>query len=334
MINIWKNSSSGLKPISEIDTGCWVDARNVTKEELVSLGNEHGILSDHLQDIMDTDEQARIEKEEGYTMLVIRLPVYDSRYEVPYYTVPLGVILKSDIIITICQTDSDVLTDLTNNRIRDLSLKNKSAFVLQLLGRAAIIYLRQLKDINRRTTVIERELQRSVKNNELVQLLSLQKSLVFFTTSLKQNEILLEKLQISKLMRFRDEESELLEDVLTDNKQAIEMSNIYSSILTGTMDAFASVISNNLNLVMRRLTIISIVLMIPTLIVSYFGMNVEIPFVHQKFGFILIFFFSLFAALFGAFLLRDRKPKKRRSPNLAAHLSNAVALDSGSVTKK
>ncbi len=311
MITIRTHGEIGLVEAAELEKHCWVDARDVTKEDLERLEKEFGIQGELLADIMDADEQARIEKEDEYTALIVRLPVFDERFEVSYFTVPLGIILFADKIVTICQRSSEVLADIVRNRIRDFTLTNKSAFVLNLLGRAAIVYLRALKDLNKRTTVIERELQMSVKNYELIQLLSIQKSLVYFTTSLKTNELLLEKLQKSPLIRFKEDEKELLEDVLTENKQAIEMSNIYSSILTGTMDAFASVISNNLNMVMKRLTIVSIVLMIPTLIVSFYGMNVDLPFQHAPLAFAGIVGACLISGTFGALLLQDRKKRKK-----------------------
>jgi magnesium transporter len=184
--------------------------------------------------------------------------------------------------------------------------------VLNLLGRGAFIFLRYLKELNKRTNIIKEELQRSIKNNELIQLLSIQKSLVFFTTSIKSNELLLEKLQKSPLMRFKEDERELLEDVVIENRQAIEMANIYSSILTGTMDAFASVISNNLNIVMRRLTIVSIVLMIPTLIYSFFGMNVVLPGQDiPGMGWAITVVSFLAAALSAIFLNTNRSGKRR-----------------------
>jgi magnesium transporter len=310
MIVIRSHGEKGLIETDTVVRNCWVDARNVDKDDLARLETEFGIAGELLADIMDADEQARVEKEDAYTAVIVRLPVFDSNYEVSYFTLPLGIILFSDKIVTVCQGSSDALDDLVRNRVKDFSIRNKSAFVLNLLGRAAFVYLRALKDLNKKTAVIERELQKSVKNNELIQLLSLQKSLVYFTTSLKTNELLLEKLQKSPLMRFKEDESELLEDVLTENKQAIEMANIYSSILTGMMDAFASVISNNLNIVMKRLTIVSIVLMIPTLVVSFFGMNVDLPFQHNSLTFVGIIGACLFTSGFGAFLLRDKKRKK------------------------
>jgi magnesium transporter len=316
MITIHTQGELGLVETNTVSKNCWIDARNVTKDDLFRLEHEFGIAVELLTDIMDADEQARIEKEDAYTALIVRLPVYDDSYEVAFFTLPLGIILFSDKIVTICQRSSDALDDILKNRVRGFSIRNKSTFVLNLLGRAAFTFLRALKDLNKRTNAIERELQRSIKNNELIQLLSLQKSLVYFTTSIKTNELLLEKLQKSPLIRFKEDEKELLEDVVTENKQAIEMANIYSSILTGTMDAFASVISNNLNIVMKRLTIVSIVLMIPTVIYSFFGMNVRLPFQDAFWVGGGIFLTSLVISLLGAILLNAGRKRKKTAPRI------------------
>ncbi|MDR3338052.1 MAG: magnesium transporter CorA family protein [Treponema sp.] len=316
MIVIRTQGQTGFTVAETVGKGCWIDARDVTKEDIVRLEKEFHIANELLTDIMDADEQARIEKEDDYTAIIVRLPVYDERYEVSHFTLPLGIILFSDKIVTICQRSSDALEDLVKHRIRGFDIRNKSTFVLNLLGRAAFTFLKSLKELNKRTNIIKDELQRSIKNFELIQLLSVQKSLVYFTTSIKTNELLLEKLQKSSLIRFKEDEKELLEDVVTENKQAIEMANIYSSILTGTMDAFASVISNNLNIVMKRLTIVSIVLMIPTLIYSFFGMNVLLPFETSPWAGTGIIAVSLFAAVAGAIVLNSDRKRKKISPKI------------------
>jgi magnesium transporter len=311
MIVIRTQGEFGITEADTVTKGCWIDARDLSGADIKRLQHEFGIAGELLTDIMDADEQARIEKEDDYTALIVRIPVYNESFDASFFTLPLGIILFSDKIVTICQRSSDALDDLVKNRVRGFSTKNKSAFILNLLGRAAFTFLKYLKELNKTTNLIKNELQKSIKNNELIQLLSIQKSLVFFTTSIKSNELLLEKLQKSPLIRFKEDERELLEDVVIENRQAIEMANIYSSILTGTMDAFASVISNNLNIVMKRLTIVSIVLMIPTLIYSFFGMNVDLPFQSHSIAGWGILSVSLLVSILGAILLNtDGKRKK------------------------
>ena len=333
MIRIRTQGENGIVETDAVSKGCWIDARWVNRDDLNRLEKEFGIDAELLTDIMDTDEQARIEKEDEYTAIIVRLPVFDETEEASFFTLPLGIILFSDKIVTICRRSSDALDGFLKSRMRSFNLKNKSAFVLNLLSRGAFIYLKCLNELNKQTNIIKEELQRSIKNNELIQLLSIQKSLVFFTTSIKSNELLLEKLQKSPLLRFKEDEKELLEDVVIENRQAIKMANIYSSILTGTMDAFASVISNNLNIVMKRLTIVSIVLMIPTLIYSFYGMNIaQLPLQHipgAGWGILLV---SFGAASLGGILLntnggwrktktiikKNRRAAERKKPILPA----------------
>jgi magnesium transporter len=318
VITIRTQSGNGIIETEEAIKGCWIDAHDVTAEDLLRLEREFGILPELLTDIMDTDEQARIEQEDDYLAIIIRMPALDSAIEVPYFTVPLGIILFSDKIVTVCQRASDVLMEIANNRVRGLVMRNQSAFVLNILSRAAFAFLRALKDLNKQANNIEKALQKSVRNNELVELLALQKSLVYFTTSIKSNELILEKMQKMPFLRLKEEEQELLEDVIIENVQAMEMATIYSSILTGTMDAFASVISNNLNIVMKRLAIVNIILMIPTLIYSFYGMNVSLPFQEGRSSAIYIIVFSLMASFIGVILLnlnikvtKKRKLKKQ-----------------------
>lgn len=292
----------------------WIDIRNPDREELALLEREYRVNPEHIADILDADEQSRIEKEDDYTLIICRLPVFNSEAEVPYFTVPCGILLYPDRVVTLCGTENEVLEELAGGRVRALDTAQRASFVLHIFGRAAIVYLRYLKDINRRTSMIERELERSVKNYELTQLLYMSKSLVFFTTSIKSNEITIEKFPSARFLRLGEDEADLLEDVMTDNKQAIEMSGIYSDILSGMMDAFASVISNNLNIVMKRLTVISIVMMIPTFVVSIFGMNVPLPMADSAVAFEVVMGVCAVSAFAGAVLLRDRpqRPRRRR----------------------
>lgn len=291
----------------------WIDAREVTRDDITELQETYGVSSELLADIMDLDEQARIEKEDEYVALIVRLPAFaDDSHGINQYCVPLGIVMMQDTIITICQSDSVILEDFARNRFRQYPVQTQEGFVISLMGRAAMVFIRLLKYLNRQKTLIEEELHRSVRNDELIQLLSIQKSLVYFTTSLTTNEILLEKLQKSPWFKVNNEdEREFLEDVIIDNKQAIEMSNIYSSILTGTMDAFASVISNNLSIIMRRLTVISIAFMFPTFLVGYYGMNVDLPFQHNPFMMFWVIVVSFMAMIVSVFILSDRRSIKR-----------------------
>ena len=282
MITFWQQEQGKLvkKTQDELDSSLntWVDARNVSSDDMNFLEQEYKIWPEHIADILDHDELARIEKENDYTLIIMRLPAFIPYVNVNFFTVPLGVILYSNFIITICWTDCEVLREISANKLRNLSLNDPPAFITRILNYGDIMFLRYLKEINRSSNNIQNELKVSVKNNELIQLLNLEKSLVYFTTSLKSNQLLIEKLLKTRILTFDDDDREWLEDVSIDNRQAIEMADTYSDILSGMMDAFASVISNNLNIVMHKLVVISILLMVPTLVTSFFGMNIPLPF--------------------------------------------------------
>ncbi|NCC65008.1 MAG: magnesium transporter CorA family protein [Spirochaetia bacterium] len=310
MITIRKNLMS-LNPGEIIQEApyTWVDARNINRDDITQLEEQYQISSELLADIMDQDEQARIEKEDDYVALIVRLPAMaDDCKGINQYAVPLGIVLIRDTVITICQSDSIVLEDFAKNRYRQYPVQTMEGFVLSILGRAVMVYIRLLKYINRQKSQVEEQLHKSIMNYELIQLLQIQKSLTYFSTSLATNEALLERLLRTPYFRLAsEEERDFLDDVITDNKQAIEMANIYSSILTGTMDAFASVIGNNMNVIMKRLTIISISLMFPTFVTGFYGMNVELPFQLNHFAWIGILAFCGTSALIGGMTLSDRR---------------------------
>lgn len=314
MITIWKQENRKMTEGKRTDQPIWVDARNVTREDIRVLESEYGIDTETIMDILDPDELSRIEREDAYTLIIVRLPIFIATNEVSYFTIPLGIILFPNMVLTICWADCELLNDLTNNRVRGLTLGDLPAFVVRILARADLIFLRYLKEINRRSNSIEIELQKSVRNNELIDLLKLEKSLTFFTTSLKSNQLLFEKLMKTRLIQLDAEDRDWLEDVAIDNRQAIEMSDIYSNILSGMMDAFASVISNNLSIVMKRLTVINLVLMIPTMVTSFFGMNVDVPMSQWKgHGAVLVILgVCLSTSLLAMILLSDKPPRKNR----------------------
>ncbi|MDR1932851.1 MAG: magnesium transporter CorA family protein [Spirochaetales bacterium] len=285
MMTIWRQADKVLLPIEKSEPDCWINITQPNNYEISCLINEYGLEADILNDILDIDEQARVEKDGDKIFFIVRIPVFQEDRETPYFTVPLGIIFFKDMIMTICLQESDILRDMLAGRIRHFALDNRKTFLLTVFNRVSFYFLRYLKEINRRSAQTEKELQRAVRNTELIQLLILEKSLVFFTTSLKSNEFLIEKIQKPNLLRLSEEEADLIDEVVTENRQAIEMANIYSNILSGMMDAFASVISNNLNVVMKQLTSISLILMLPTLIASIYGMNVVLPFQDHPFAF-------------------------------------------------
>ncbi len=281
MINYWQQDGLQLirKDKKEIDPNekVWIDARNITQEEIKQLQFEHNLDPELLMDIIDPDELSRIEPWDDFNLVIMRLPVFNPNSDVSYNTTPLGTIIFPDKIITICWTDCEVLRDLAANRIKGLKLTDFPAFIIRLLSRSDILFLRYLKEINRRTNSIQNELHESIENTELIQLLNMEKSLMFFQTSLKANQLLLEKIRRTKILKLDEDDQEWLDDVEIDNRQAMEMTDTYSAITAGTMDAFSNVISNNMNIVMKKLTVISLVLMIMSFITSFWGMNIRLP---------------------------------------------------------
>ena len=284
MISIYKTVEEELISLDKIEEGCWVSVTRPTAEELERLQEDTGIDIDDLRAPLDDEERSRIELEDNYNMILVDIPSLDEKDR--YVTIPLGVFMTKEHIVTICLEETPVLKAFENKRVREFYTFKKTRFVFQILYRNATSYLRYLRIIDRKSDQIEEKLHISQKNSELIELLELEKSLVYFTTSLRSNEVVLEKLLRTDRVRKYPEDEDLLEDVIIENKQAIEMANIYSGILSGTMDAFASVISNNLNIVMKFLATVTIVLSIPTMIASFFGMNFDnIPMGHAPYGF-------------------------------------------------
>jgi magnesium transporter len=300
MLKIFK-SFGGYTEISKAEKGCWINAVNPSKAEVDRLKEEFQIPADIIQDILDTDERPRYEVDEDWSLIILRIPVDNPNNGVPYYTLPLGIFLSKEVTITICSRSNEVLPLEKPMLYRGQSLlvHDDLNFVIKLFLRSGTAYLRYLKQINQQTTQIENELEKSVRNRELNKLLKMEKCLVFFITSLKANEIVLARLRNGLKRSMTELNEDLLEDAIIENKQALEMSQIYSDIQSGMMDAFASVISNNLNVVMKQLASISIILMIPTLIASLYGMNVPNHLEGNAFAFPIILMGSILLALLG-----------------------------------
>lgn len=287
MLQIFQTVEDKLQEIDQFSEGCWAALTKPTNEELQQVVQETGIDIDDLRAPLDDEERSRIEQEDDYVVVLVDIPSLDEKDR--YVTIPLGIYMTKQLIVTVCLEETPVLKAFMNNRVKEFFTFKRTRFVFQILYRNATSYLRYLRIIDRKSEQIEEKLHISQKNKELIELLELEKSLVYFTTSLRSNETVLEKLLRTEKVKKYPEDEELLEDVIVENKQAIEMANIYSGILSGMMDAFASVISNNLNVVMKFLSTVTIVMSIPTMIASFYGMNFDnIPLGHSPYGFYII----------------------------------------------
>jgi magnesium transporter len=277
MIKIYKNEGLELKEISSPIPGSWIDVVNPTPEEIEQI-QSLGIPQDYITYPLDLDERARTERENGELLIVLRVPYYQGdESDVPYITIPLGIIVSDQYVITVCKLETNIIQEMSGRRVRDVVTAKRLRFVLRLLLTTASKYLSHLRAIQKRVDFLEDELQLSTRNKEVLELLKYQKSLTYFTTALKSNELMMERLRRSRLFETYPEDEDLLEDVLTENQQAIEMTSITSNILSSMMDAFASIISNNLNSVMKILASITIVMSLPTMVASFYGMNVHLP---------------------------------------------------------
>ena len=297
MITIYNTTERGLEKVSELTAGCWVNVVDPTPDEIASLVKQ-GFQHDFLTPPLDVDERPRTEKENGDVLIVLRIPFFQGEAEdVPYATLPLGIILTDKCVVTICKQENGVIQELVGGKVKGLSTAKRNRLVLHLLLRIAARYLNYLREINRAVDGVEDKLQVSMRNREVLELLKYQKSLTYFTTALKSNELVLQRLQRSQLFRMYPDDEDLLEDALTETQQAIEMTNISGNILSQMMDAFASIISNNLNVVMKFLASVTIVLMLPTMIASFYGMNVGVPLGEHPLAFLIILGISLVVAL-------------------------------------
>jgi len=303
------NEKNQVMKMDEITRGCWINMVHPTDEEIYSVAKKLNIPIDYFKDALDDEERSRIEKEDNSLFIIVDFP-YITHDEVGfpiYETIPIGLILMEEAFITVSLNETPILEDFKNNKVRGFFTYKKTRFALQILFAISSYYLRYLKQINRKTNEVEREIHQSMKNKELYTFLALEKSLVYFTTSLKANKIVLEKMLRLNLIKMYDEDKELLEDVIIENQQAIEMAETYSSILSGMMDAFASVISNNLNIVMKFLTSFTIILALPTMVASFYGMNVGLPFQDKPYAFILIMLIAVFLSSLTTYIFWKKK---------------------------
>ncbi|MDO5148288.1 MAG: magnesium transporter CorA family protein [Oscillospiraceae bacterium] len=301
MIQIYKTNDGKISTIDTWEEDCWISMVAPSETELIQVAQQHGIETDDIRAALDDEERSRIQLEDNYTMIIVDVPIIEVRNEKQYYvTIPMSIILARKTIITVCLETTEVHKAFAESKIRNFHTHMKTRFVLQILYKNASLFLQYLRNINRQSEQIETNMHKSTKNKELIEMLELEKSLMYFTTSLRSNEMVLEKLLKTEAIKKYPEDQDLLEDVIIENKQAIEMSNIYSGILSGMTDAFASIINNNLNIIMKLLATITIVLSIPTMIFSAYGMNLSpqsMPLSQNPYGFALVIIFAILLSL-------------------------------------
>ena len=275
MLTIHKTLEGKIRQLDAVEEGCWVNLTYPSEDELKTVSAILGVELNFLRAALDEEETSRIDSEDGQTLIIVDIPVVENDGAgVMYATLPMGIIVTEKHIITVCLKETSVVRDLQEGLVRGIRTQQRTRFILTILLLVAKRYLQYLKQIDKIYNHMERQLYKSQRNKELIQLLDLEKSLVYFNTALKANEVTLEKILRGRIVTLYEEDHDLLEDVLIEVRQAIEMANIYSSIISRTMDAFASLISNNLNVIMKVLTSITILLTIPNIVFSFYGMNV------------------------------------------------------------
>ena len=294
MLKIYNTNieTNKFEEIKEFKKGSWINLTNPSENEIKKVCEGVNIEEDFIRYALDIEEKARIDddEDENTILFVIDVPLIEKNEENDLYvTMPLGmIVVRDDFFITVSLKRTKIIEEFEKRKIKNFQTYKKTRFIFQILYLNSSYYLNYLKRINKETEIAEYILKNSMKNKELLKLLSLEKGLVYFTTSLKSNELVMEKTLRGKIIKLYEEDEEILEDAITENRQAIEMAQIYTNILNGTMDAYASIISNNLNGVMKFLTSVTIILAVPTMISSFWGMNVELPFQNSSIGFIIM----------------------------------------------
>lgn len=310
-----------LEESSLEEENLWIELVNPTEEEISLVSDKFGIRIEFLKASLDYDESSRIDIDDQQILILVNMPIVEhEELPVMYNTVPFGIIITEEMLVTVSLEESQLTLDLIRSH-PDYNTNNRTRLALELLYNIARLFLKYLKDIDKRSVEIEQGVKKSLRNEELVKLLNLEKSLVYFTTSLKSNEFVLERFKRFYLKRARDkevkltkeileindEDEEFLEDVIIENKQAIDMADVYSNILGNTMDAFATIISNNLNIVMKFLAIITLVLAIPSIITSYYGMNIALPYQKSPLAYLGIIVISCIVMVIVAYILIKKK---------------------------
>ena len=305
MLTIYKTTERGLEQLDTMTNGSWINAVDPTPEEIKQLVT-WGIDADYINYSLDLDEMPRMERDEDYTFILVRIPHRQPESDIPYTTIPLGIMIKGNAIFTVCRYDKEMFKVLANGKYRLLKTGKRYRFALYIFLETATRYLTHLREINRITEVIEDKLQKSTRNRELLDLLKYQKSLTYFSTALRANEVMMERVQRTQIFSYYEDDQDLLEDVLTENQQAIQMTSINTEILSSMMDAFASIISNNVNSVMKILAALTIIFNLPGIVAAFYGMNVALPGAGHPFAFLTVIGISLALTAIATFIFYKR----------------------------
>ena len=309
MIRYYKTIDSKLEKLNSFESGCWINLVEPNQSEIHEISELLNLDVDSIKAALDEEERSRIEVEDNHTLILIDIPVDESDASASHYsTIPLGIIMLDNAILTVCTAQTKILNDFIVGHIKDCYTFMKTRFLLQILYKNATYYLLYLRRINKMTSIIEREIYNSMQNKELIQLLELEKSLVYFSTSLKAIELVLNKMVRTPSIKRYEEDEDLLEDVIVENRQALEMATIYGDILSRIMDAFSAIISNNQNTVMQFLTVVTLIMAIPTIVSGFFGMNVPgIPFENNPNGFWITMLITCIICLVITFFMSRKK---------------------------
>ena len=306
MKTFW-NTQGGLSQLSEWQPNCWIQMTCPTEEDRQMLEEEYKIPDYFLSDISDTDERARYEYDDGWMLIILRIPyVKEVRSRTPYTTVPLGIIHKRDITITVCYYETNMMIDFVSyQQKRGVGFTDYVDMIFRLFLSSAVWYLKRLKQISMLIEKAKRNLDREVNNESLIGLSRLQDSLTYFNTSIRGNETLLSKLKFK--LQIDELDADLIEDVNIEMTQARETTSIYSNILESTMDTYQSIINNNMNTIMRTLTSVTIILMLPTLVASFFGMNLVNGMETSPMGFITAIVISVAVSAICLLVFRHKR---------------------------
>ncbi|MBQ1660737.1 MAG: magnesium transporter CorA family protein [Clostridia bacterium] len=275
MISYYKTVDGKIQEIREYEQGCWINCIAPDDEEVQYLLDKFMIPPELMRSALDEEESSHIDSEDDTTLIIIDVPVVEkAQKNITYSTMPIGIMITDKNVITVALKDNTVLSEFSEGVVRNVMTSFKTHFVLHIMLRMATKYLQYLKQIDKINNRIERELRRTAQNKDLHQLLDIEKSLVYFSSSLKADELTLEKIMRGRYIKLYDEDQDLLEDVLIEIKQAVDMAAIHLNILTGTMDVFASIISNNLNVIMKIQASLTLLVSVPTVISGFYGMNI------------------------------------------------------------